>query len=302
MKKLRIFVCLPTHDNDFQLEQASSAEHAAETLKIDLSLAYANNDAVAQSTQILKAMQVPRDSRPDAVIFEPVGSDALPRVAQAAREAGIGWAVLNREPEYIADYRIKSGPPIFSLSSDHTDIGRIQGRQFAALLPNGGTLLYIEGPSHSSSAKKRTAGMLETKPPSIQVRSLKGQWTTESAERAVRSWLSLATSHKAAVDLVGAQDDSMAMGARYAFEGIADAAVRDAWLKLPFTGCDGVPATGQAWVRSGLLAATVFIPPLAGQAIEMIANAISNGKEPPEHSTTTSISIPPVTTLHSWKH
>src|SRR5438445_7104821 len=38
---------------------------------------------------------------------------------------------------------------------------------------------------------------------------------------------------------------------------ISSQSERERWLALPFTGCDGMPDTGQAWVRSGLLAATV---------------------------------------------
>ena len=173
--------------------------------------------------------------------------------------------MLNRAPDYISELRRTSSAPVFSISSDHVEIGRIQGRQFAALLPDGGSVLYIEGPSHSASAKNRTLGMLETKPSNIQVTTLRGQWTEESAWKAVRSWLQLTTSRRAALDVVGAQDDSMAMGARKAFQEIAD---EGKWSSLLFTGCDGLPNTGQAWVRKGLLAATVCIPPIAGQAIE----------------------------------
>jgi len=46
------------------------------------------------------------------------------------------------------------------------------------------------------------------------VSTLKGEWTEQSALRAVRSWLKLATSQSLACDLVSAQDDTMAMGAR----------------------------------------------------------------------------------------
>jgi len=42
--------------------------------------------------------------------------------------------------------------------------------------------------------------------------------------------------------------------------------------------CDGLPKTGQAWVRSALLAATVFVPPNTGQAIEMLSQAIQASK------------------------
>jgi ribose transport system substrate-binding protein len=296
-KKIRILVSLTTNDNDYQIEQAQSAEQAAKRLGVNVSIIYADNDAISQSTQILKAIQSSPEDRPDAIVFEPVGATALPQVARAAAGAGIGWAVLNRDANYIAELRRTSQAPIFAVSSDHVEIGRIQGRQFAALLPKGGTLLYIQGPTENSAAKDRTAGMQEKKPANIQVIALRAQWTEESSLRAVRSWLKLSTSQKTAVDLVGAQDDSMAMGARKAFQELASEAERERWLKLPFTGCDGLPNTGQAWVRSGVLAATVFVPPNTGQAIEMIVQALLQKKRTPEKLLIPPRSIPPLDAL-----
>ena len=89
----------------------------------------------------------------------------------------------------------------------------------------------------------------------------------------------------------------MAMGARDAFKELTNEDERERWLKLPFTGCDGLPKTGQAWVRSGLLAATVFVPPNAGQAIEMLVDAIQNKKMPPERVVTAAVSIPALDAL-----
>lgn len=287
-KKLRILVSLTTNDNDYQIEQAQSAEQAAKRLGVAIEIAHADNDAITQSTQILKAVQADPAVRPDGIVFEPVGGTALPQVARAASAAGIGWAVLNRDAAYMPELRKTATAPIFTVSSDHVEIGRIQGRQFAALLPRGGTVLYIQGPSENSAAKERTTGMQETKPAGVQVVLLKAQWTEESSLRAVRSWLKLTTSQKSTIDLVGAQDDSMAMGARKAFQELTNVADRDRWLKLPFTGCDGLPNTGQAWVRSGVLAATVFVPPNTGQAIEMLVQALQQKKQVPER-----ILIPP---------
>jgi ribose transport system substrate-binding protein len=122
--------------------------------------------------------------------------------------------------------------------------------------------------------------MQETKPANIQAVMLKAQWTEESALRAVRSWLKLTTSQKSTIDVVAAQDDSMAMGARKALQELPNDVERERWMKLPFIGCDGLPNTGQAWVRSGQLTATVFVPPNTGQAIEMIIDAIRNRKQP----------------------
>jgi ribose transport system substrate-binding protein len=297
MKKLKFLVSLTTNDNDYQIEQSESAEQAGRKAGVDVQIIHAQNDAINQSTQILKAVQSSKELRPDAIIFEPVGGTALPQVAKAAVSAGIGWVILNRDANYIEELRKTSTAPLFAVSSDHVEIGRIQGRQMSALLRGGGAVLYIQGPSENSAAKDRTAGMQETKPQSVQVTMLKAQWTQESAQKSVRSWLKLSTSQRAAIDLIAAQDDSMAMGARDAFKELTNEDERDRWLKLPFTGCDGLPKTGQAWVRSGLLAATVFVPPNAGQAIEMLVDAIQNRKMPPDRVTTAAVSIPALDAL-----
>lgn len=301
MQKLRILVSLTTNENDYQVEQARTAEAASKKCNAELQILYADNDAINQSTQILKAIQAAPEERPNAIVFEPVGGTALPQVARAAVNSGIGWAVLNRDANYISELRRTGKAPVFCVTSDHVEIGRIQGRQCAALLPKGGTVLYIQGPSENSAAKERTQGMQEAKPANIHLTMLKGQWTEESSQRAVRSWLKLTTSQKASIDLIAAQDDSMAVGARKAFQELPSEMEKERWLGLPFLGCDGLPNTGQAWVRSGLLTATIFIPPNTGQAIEMLVDALQSGKTLPERALTKAESAPPLDALRPRK-
>ncbi len=87
----------------------------------------------------------------------------------------------------------------------------------------------------------------------------------------------------------------MAIGARKAFEECSE--VRKEWQKMAFLGCDGLPKTGQEWVRSKLLTATILIPPNAGQAIEMMAKAIASGTLPPERTFTVAKSFPTIEVL-----
>ena len=292
MKKPRFLVSLTTRENDYQLEQAAAAQDASRRLGADLEILYAENDAITQSTQILKAVQAAPELRPDAIVFEPVGATALPQVARTAVGAGICWAVLNREAEYLSELRKTSRVPIFSISSDHKEIGKIQGQQFAALLPRGGSILYIQGPSENSAARDRTEGMHSALPSKIQVTALRGQWTEESAYKSISSWLRLNPARKGGIDLIGAQNDAMAIGARKAFEDSGRAEEREQWLRLPYTGVDGLPKTGQTWVRTGKLKATVLVPPNAGQAISMIADAIKAGSSVSERSYTVPSSFP----------
>src|SRR5580704_11035736 len=242
MKKLSFLVSLTNNENDYQQEQQAAAEKAARRLGVELKIVHAGNDAVLQSQQLLHFIQGAAASRPDAIVFEPAGGTAFPQVARAAVAADISWVVLNHDADYLKQLRAGCHVPVFSISSDHEEVGKIQGKQFAALLPQGGSILYIEGPANSSAAQERTAGMNLTKPANIQVKTLRANWTEESAYRAVSSWLRLRTSQETRIDLVGAQDDSMAAGARKAFAEIAEGE-RARWLKIPFTGCDGLPAT-----------------------------------------------------------
>ncbi|MGA8152259.1 MAG: substrate-binding domain-containing protein [Terriglobales bacterium] len=301
MKKLNFLLSLTNNDNDYQLEQATAAEEAAKRLGVQLQVISADNDAINQSQQLLHVIQSHSDTHPDGIIFEPVGGTALPQVARAAAAAGIGWVVLNREVEYIADLRKTYHIPAFSLTSDHEEVGRIQGRQFAALLPQGGAVLYIQGPSESLAAKQRTTGMYETKPVEVQVKLMKAQWTETSSYRTVSSWLRLSTSHQTHIDAIAAQDDSMAIGARKAFEELPEGSARDRWLNLPYLGCDGLPKSGQAWVRRGLLAATIYIPPNAGDALEMLAHSVQSGSLPPEQTLTVPVSFPALDELASYQ-
>lgn len=291
MKRLSFLVSLTNNDNDYQQAQAQAAEQAARRLGIDVQIVHANGDAVTQSQQLLHFIQGTGIARPDAIVFEPAGGTAFPQVARAAVSADIGWVVLNHGADYLSQLRQNSHVPVFCITSDHVQIGKIQGQQIGKLLPEGGTVLYIEGPANSAAAKERTAGMNASKPPNIQVKSMRGNWTEEGAYRTVTSWLRLRTSKETIVDLVAAQDDSMAAGARKAFAE-QPAGERERWLKVPFIGCDGLPKTGQSWVRSGLLTATIFVRPNTDLALEMLTEAIRSGSQPEQCKLTIAESVP----------
>lgn len=297
MKKLRFVVSLTTNDNDYQLEQASAAQEVANRLNVDLEILYADNDAIQQSQQLLKIIQSGKVAHPDGIVLEPVGGTAFPQVARAAAAAGIAWVVLNREVDYVAELRLKYRVPVFCIGSDHEEIGRIQGRQLEALLPNGGTVLLIQGPAESPATKQRTAGMYETKPISVQIKPMKGQWTEASAYKAVSSWLKLATSLQSHIDVVASQNDAMAVGARKAFQEITDEKVRERFLHLPFVGIDGMPKSGIAWLQRGLLNATIVVPTNADQGVQMLAHAMQSGTMPAERTLTVARSFPPIEDL-----
>ena len=213
MPKLKFLVSLITQENDYQQEQAHAAETAGKRAGIDIQIAYAENDGITQSTQLLKQIQAAVDQRPAAIIVEPVGATALPHVAQAAVDAKIGWALLTQDIAYLEKLRGVSTAPVFGVGSDQIEVGKIQGRQAVALLSQGapGSVLYITGPSHSEAALQREIGSREIIPKDVHLTILKGQWTEESAKKCVLAWLKLSTSQKTAISVVVAQNDRRRM-------------------------------------------------------------------------------------------
>lgn len=297
MKKLRFLISLITESNDFQQAQAATARAAAKDLDVDLDVLFAAGDSITQSTQILKSIQAEPVLRPSAVIVEPVGGTGLPQVAKAASAAGIGWGLLNREADYISELRRGSQTPAFVVMSDHVEVGHIHARQIATMLPDGGSVLYILGPTESAAARDRKAGFEDACPKNVQVLSVRGKWTEESSHNSVTTWLKLGGAAKGAVRAIVAHNDAMAMGARNAFEELGDPQEKEKWLSLPFIGCDGLAGTGQTWVRRGLLAATVITPPMAGLAVQLMAGALRTGKTVPERTVTLLESYPSIEKL-----
>ena len=297
MKRMRFVVSLVTLDNDYQVEQAETAQETAQMLGVDVQILYADSDAITQSQQLLEIIQSRPESHPTGIILEPAGGTGLPQVAKAAAKAGIAWVVLNRDVGYISELRKTYSTPLFCVSADNEMIGRIQGNQLASLLPNGGSALYIQGPSESVTAQLRTAGLFETKG-AIEMKLLRAQWTEATSYRAITSWLQLSTSRRSRIDLIAAQNDAMAMGARKAFKESTNA-VRNHWLELPYIGVDGVRKTGLASVKQGLLRATVIVAPNTRKALEMLAHTLQTGVLPPEMTTTVPVGFPALEQLRA---
>ena len=295
MDKLNVLVSLITDQNDYQLEQAASAQAAASKIGANVQIMYASADAVHQTQQILQFIQNP-NKRPDAIIVEPVGT-GMPQVAKAAVSAGIAWGVINANVDYLSQLRQHATVPVFSVLSDHEMIGKIQGQQIAAILGEEGCVLYIEGPGVGDVARLRTKGMMSSKPSKVAIKTFKGNWTQQSGYHAIKSWLALSTSKELHVGMIACQNDDMAVGARRAFEELSDLKERDEWLALPISGCDGVPKAGQTWVRQGRLTATIFSPPLVGDAMQLLADSVRNGSQPADKTLVAPSSFPALNEL-----
>lgn len=279
-------------DNLYLREQASAAESAASRLGMALQVVSAEMDPILQSQQLLALVQGKEAERPDAILIEPVNATGLPRVAEAAVSAGIAWVVSNAQVDYIGKLRRSAKAPVFMVSQDHIEVGRLQGRQIAALLPQGGSVLYLRGPAMSSIATRRYEGLERGKPHNVEIKSVKVQGSTaDNACVAVTSWLNLSTVRPEGTHLIVSQNADFIFGARKAFEARADESERAKWLAIPCLGA-GVASQLKSLVDHGTLRAAVLTSLTTEKALDMLAHAIKQGSQPPEHTAVEARSYP----------
>lgn len=278
MDKIRLLVSLPG-DSNYLREQATVAKTTAARLGVDLQMLNANSDPITQSQQLLRVIQSSSELRPDGIIVEPVSDSGMSQVAGAAVAAGIAWVISNARVDYIQALRRTSKVPVFAISQNHVEIGRMLGRQFAALLPQGGSVLYLRGPSTNSLASQRAEGVESATPPSIQVKTLRADWTAEGAYKSVTSWLRLSSPRADHTHLIASQNTDYIPGAKKAFQDSTEGTEQAKWLSLPITAA-GIPSQTKPLVDQGVLTAAVVTALTMDTAIETLVRAIRGGSQP----------------------
>jgi ABC-type sugar transport system substrate-binding protein len=285
----KIVVALLNEEQEFQQLQARDARDTGRRLGLDVEVHFAQGHAVVQIQQLFKHIHAPEAERPLAAIVEPATGEGLERVARNAARAGVGWVLINMTAAYLEQLRREHPAlPIGMVGSDQREVGRIQGRQLAALLAGSGRVLSIQGPADSSVTRERFAGLRETLGSGCEIRALNGDWTEMGGERAVAGWLRLKTAEAFEPDAVASQNDSMAIGARTAL-----ARHRPDWTRLRFLGCDGLPQGGQRLVGQGQLTATVVTPSNTGPAVELLKQWLTDRQPLPRERLLAPSSFPP---------
>ncbi len=260
--------------------QAADAATAAKRHGLQLEFFYAENNAVLQVQQLFRAIHRGPEERPTAIVVQTVPGEGLERVARAAVKAGVGWILISRKVPYLEELRREAPAlPISTVGVDHLEVGRIQGRQFRTLMPKGGRVLYVQGPPDTSAAQERLQGLQSVSAGApLTLSIVNGLWTEESGEAAVASYLRLKAG-QVMPEIVGCQNDAMAVGAQRALTAFDPATLG----RLPITGVDGLPEGGCRLVDRGQLAATVITPTGCGRAIDLLVDSLKRSRPmPPE--------------------
>lgn len=219
----------------------------------------------------------------DAVVVEAASISSTQLILKELAGC-VGLVLLNIEPPGLESHARAWGTlhPFGTVSTHHRRIGEIQGRQVRGLLPRGGEVLCVTGPEKSSAAVERLAGLRASLGSGITIYTTEaGHWTEVAGGAAFDSWYGLYRSRSFRVDVVAAQSDELAMGARAACERIANTAHREMLTRARFLGVDACPGYGAKLVDAGKLAASVTTPANTGEAIRQLRQFWDAGRPLP---------------------
>jgi len=240
---LTVGVSMALFDDNFLTAVRASMKDRAEQLRVAVQFEDAENDIGRQLNQIQNFIA----QHVDAIIVNPVDTDATPRMTQLAVAAGIPLVYVNRMP---ADKQLPAG--VSFVGSDETQSGTLQMTEVCRLLAGKGDIVVLMGELTNQSARQRTRDIenVIARPACRNIHVLDRQaanWKRTEAADLVTNWLS-AGLHPAAVV---ANDDEMAIGAIQA--------LKQARL-LSSTIVAGIDATPDALaeMKAGDLTLTVF--------------------------------------------
>ena len=236
-------VSMAQFDDNFLTTVRGSMQARAQELKAQIQFEDAQSDVGRQLNQIQNFIA----QRVDAIIVNPVDSDATPRMTRLVTHAGIPLVYVNRMP---GDKQLPAR--VAFVGSDEKQSGTLQMTEVCRLLHGKGDIVVLIGELSNQSSRQRTQDIYDViaRPECHGIRVLEKQpanWKRTEAADLMTNWLSAGLRPQAVV----ANDDEMAIGAIQA--------LRQAKL-LAQTVVAGIDATPDALaaMKAGELKVTVF--------------------------------------------
>ncbi|HLJ37335.1 MAG TPA: sugar ABC transporter substrate-binding protein [Steroidobacteraceae bacterium] len=238
-----IGVSMALFDDNFLATVRAAMRERARDERVSIQFEDAQNDIGRQLNQTQNFIA----QRVDAIIINPVDTDATPRITRLVTAAKIPLVYLNRMP---ADPRLPPG--VSFVGSDESKSGTLQMTEVCRLLKGRGDIVILMGELTNQSARQRTQDIYDViaTPACRAIRVLDKQtanWKRTEAADLVTNWLTSGLHPQAVV----ANDDEMAIGAIQA--------LKQARL-LSTTIVAGIDATpdGLGAMKAGELKVTVF--------------------------------------------
>ena len=238
-----IGVSMALFDDNFLTVVRASMKARAQQLDAAIQFEDAQNDIGRQLNQVQNFIA----QRVDAIIVNPVDTDATPRMTRLAVAARIPLVYVNRLP---ADKPLPPG--VAFVGSDETQSGTLQMLEVCRLLDGKGDIVIMMGELTNQSARQRTQDVYDViaRPQCRGIQVLAKQtanWRRTEAADLMTNWLSAGLRPQAVV----ANDDEMAIGA---IQSLKQA------KRLSSTVVAGIDATPDALaaLKAGELKVTVY--------------------------------------------
>ncbi len=236
-------VSMAAFDDNFLTAVRTSMQARARQLNVPIQFEDAQSDIGRQLNQVQNFIA----QKVDAIVVNPVDTDATPKITRLVTHAGIALVYVNRMP---GDKQLPA--KVAFVGSDEAQSGTLQMTEVCRLMHGKGDIVILIGELSNQSARKRTQDVYDViaTPQCHGIRVLDKQaanWKRTEAADLMTNWLSAGLRPQAVV----ANDDEMAIGAIQA--------LKQARL-LANTIVAGIDATPDALaaLKAGDLKATVF--------------------------------------------
>ncbi|GAA2346808.1 substrate-binding domain-containing protein [Saccharopolyspora halophila] len=279
--KPEIAMSVSTLNNPFFVDLRAGAEAEADRLGVDLRVTDASEDSSQQANAVQNAIA----QNSDAIIVNPVDSDAIVPSVKAANEAGIPLVGVDRAPS--------AGTVVTTVASDNVEGGRMAARSLVEQVGSG-PVAVLEGEPGTSAARERGKGFTEEIAKHPQIEVVASQPADFDRTKALDTMQNILQAHPD-VRGVFAANDEMALGAVKALGARAGEDVK-------VVGFDGTPE-GLTAVESGQINADIAQQPklLGKAAVQKAVEAARTGDIGPGE--TTNIPVQAVTrgTLEAFR-
>lgn len=263
----KIGVTMAAFDDTFLTILRNGISDASKKAGASAQIEDAGNDVGKQLSQVQNMIA----QKYDAIIVNPVDTDATPKITKMVTDAKIPLIYVNRKPVDFA--KLPAG--VAFVASDEKVSGTLETEHVCKLLKGKGNILVLMGELSNEAARTRTQDIedvVKTKECSGMkiVDKREGKWSRTAAQDITTNWLSSGIKF----DAIIANNDEMAIGAINALKAAKK------WT--PASIVAGIDATPDALasMKAGDLKVTVF-QNAAGQGSGSVEAALKLIKKQP---------------------
>ncbi len=262
----KIGLAMANQDTFLNIMSNALIEHAKKS-GASVQMEVAQDDVGKQLSQIQNFIA----QKVDAIIVNPVDTDATPKMTKMVTDAKIPLIYVNRQPVDFA--KLPAG--VAFVASDERVSGTLETQEVCRVLKGKGNIVVLMGELSNEAARTRTKDIEEviaTKECNgIKILDKReGKWSRTNAQDIVTNWLSSGMKF----DAVVANNDEMAIGAINALK-----AAKKWTPDFMVAGIDATP-DALASMKAGDLKVSVF-QNAAGQGIGSVDAALKLIKKQP---------------------